>query len=176
MGWVGKSLRRKEDERLIRGNGLFTDDEQIDGMLHLYILRSPYGHARIKGIDTAAAKALPGVACVMVGSDIKKWCEPFMQLGPPPCDKIIDLPLAVEKVLFQGEPVAAVAASTPAIAMDAGQLIEVDYEMLDVVVDVEEALKDEVFVHEGAGTNLLWNGVFEYGDIDKAFTEAAHVV
>lgn len=176
MGWVGKSLRRKEDERLIRGNGLFTDDEQSDGMLHLYILRSPYGHARVKGVDTAAARALPGVACVLTGADVRELCDPFMQLGPPPCDKIIDLPLAVDKVVFQGEPVAAVAASTAAIAMDAGQLIEVDYEMLDAVVDVEEALKDDVIIHEGAGTNRLWHGVFEYGDVDKVFADAAHVV
>src|SRR3970040_2172943 len=175
MGWVGKSLRRKEDERLIRGNGLFTDDEQIDGMLHLYILRSPYGHARINGIDTEAARALPGVACVLTGADIKKWCDPFMQLGPAPCDKIVDLPLAVEKVVFQGEPVAAIAASTAAIAMDAGQLIEVDYDMLDAVVDAEAALRDEVIIHEGAGTNRIWHGVFEYGDVAKSFANAAHV-
>ena len=176
MSWVGKSLRRKEDARLIRGNGLFADDEQNDGMLHLYILRSPYGHARIRSIDTSAAKGLPGVECILTGVDIKKQCAPFMQLGPEPCDKIIDLPLAVEKVIFQGEPVAAVAATSAALAMDAAQLIEVDYDMLDSVVDAEEALKDKIIIHEGAGTNRVWHGVFEYGDVDKAFADAAHVV
>ena len=70
MSWVGTSLRRKEDERLVRGQGLFADDELGAGMLHLYILRSPYAHARILGIDTAAAEALPGVACVLTGKDI----------------------------------------------------------------------------------------------------------
>ena len=94
MAWVGKSLQRKEDERLIRGNGLFVDDEMADGMLHLYILRSPYAHARIRSIDTAAAEALEGVACVLTGEEVKAQCDPFMQLGPEPCDKIIDLPLA----------------------------------------------------------------------------------
>jgi CO/xanthine dehydrogenase Mo-binding subunit len=176
MSWVGKSLRRKEDERLIRGNGLFADDEQIEGMLHLYILRSPYGHARIRGIDISAAEALPGVACVLTGADIKEQCDPFMQLGPEPCDKIVDLPLAVDTVRFQGEPVAAVAAATAALAMDAGQLIEVDYEMLDAIVDAETAQKDEVLVHEAAGTNTIWHGVFEYGDVDRAFADADHVV
>lgn len=176
MGWVGKSLRRKEDERLIRGNGLFADDEIGPGMLHLFILRSPYGHARIRSIDTAAAAAVPGVACILTGADIQEQCAPFMQLGPSPCDKVIDLPLAVDKAVFQGQPVAAIAASTPAVAMDAGNLIEVDYEVLDAVVDVEEALKDEVILHEGAGTNRVWHGVFEYGDVDRAFADAAHVV
>jgi len=176
MAWVGKSLRRKEDERLIRGNGLFVDDDVAEGMLHLHILRSPYAHARIRSIDISAAEALEGVACILTGDDIKEQCDPFMQLGPEPCDKIIDLPLATDKVVFQGQPVAAIAAETAAIAMDAGQLIEVDYEMLDAVVDPEQALEDKVILHEGAGTNRTWNGVYEYGDVDQAFADAAHVV
>ena len=176
MSWVGKSLRRKEDERLIRGQGLFTDDDVAPGMLHLYIVRAPYAHARINSIDTAAAEALPGVACVLTGSDISANCDPFMQLGPEPCDKIVDLPLAIEKVVFQGEPVAAVAADTAAIAMDAGQLIDVDYDMLDAVLDPEEALTDKALVHEATGTNRTWHGVFEYGDVDQSFADAAHVI
>ncbi len=176
MSWVGKSLQRKEDDRLIRGRGLFTEDEHGAGMLHLYILRSPYAHARINGIDAAAAKALPGVACVLTGDDVLEHCDPYMQLGPEPCDKIVDLPLATDKVRYQGEPVAAVVAESAAIAMDAGQLIEVDYDMLDAIVDAEDALRDEIIVHEAAGTNRTWNGVFEYGDVDEAFAAAAHVV
>lgn len=176
MSRLGESLRRKEDERLIRGLGLFTDDDVAPGMLHLYIVRSPYAHARINGIDTAAAEALPGVACVLTGADIEANCDPYMQLGPEPCDKIVDLPMAVKKVVFQGEPVAAVAAITPAIAMDAGQLIDVDYDMLPAVIDPEEALNDNVLIHEAAGTNRTWHGVFEYGDVDQSFVDAAHVV
>ena len=176
MSWVGTSLQRKEDERLVRGKGLFADDELGAGMLHLYVLRSPYAHARILDIDTAAAEALPGVVCVLTGKDVLEHCDPYMQLGPEPCDKIRDLPLAVDKAIFQGEPVAAVAATSPAIAMDAGQLINVDYEMLDAVVDAEEALTDKVVLHEAAGTNRTWHGVYEYGDVDKAFRDAAHVV
>ncbi|HLF29452.1 MAG TPA: hypothetical protein VI566_00330, partial [Xanthomonadales bacterium] len=126
MVWVGKSLRRKEDDRLIRGNGFFCDDEHHAGMLHLYILRSPYAHARIRRLDASAAEALPGVVCVLTGEDIKAQCDPYMQLGPAPCDKIVDLPLAIDKVMYQGHPVAAIAATSPAIAMDAGALIEVD--------------------------------------------------
>ena len=148
MTWVGKSLRRKEDDRLIRGNGLFADDEISADMLHLYILRAPYAHARIKSIDTTAAEALPGVACVLTGADVKAQCEPFMQLGPEPANKIIDLPLATDKTLYQGHPVAAVAATSAALAMDAGLMIEVDYDMLDAdyVADpypVWEDLRDQ---------------------------------
>jgi 2-furoyl-CoA dehydrogenase large subunit len=176
MSWTGTSLRRKEDERLIRGRGLFTDDELEPGMLHLYILRSTYAHARILSIDTTAAEALPGVACVLTGKDIAAQCDPYMQIGPPPCDKIRDLPMAVDKVVFQGEPVAAVAADSPAIAMDAAQLIDIEYEMLDAVIDAEDALTDRSILHEAAGTNRTWHGVYEYGDVERAFREAARIV
>jgi 2-furoyl-CoA dehydrogenase large subunit len=176
MAWVGKSLRRKEDERLVRGNGVFADDEHHEGMLHLYILRSPYAHARILSLDASAAKALPGVTCVLTGKDMAAHCSPYMQLGPSPCEKIVDLPLATDKVMYQGQPVAAVAARSAALAMDAGQLIEVDYDMLDAVVDPEQALEDRVVLHEDAGTNRTYHDVYEYGDVDKAFADAAHVV
>ncbi|MDP2324448.1 MAG: molybdopterin-dependent oxidoreductase, partial [Gammaproteobacteria bacterium] len=176
MSFVGKAIRRKEDERLITGKGLFTDDELGSGMLHLYVLRSPYAHARILSIDVSAAEALPGVACVLTGKDIVEQCDPFMQLAPEPASGIRDYPMARDKVVYQGEPVAAVAAATPALAMDAGQLIEVDYEMLPAVMSAEEALQDEILIHEQVGTNRTWLGTFEYGEVDKAFTDAAHVV
>lgn len=176
MTWVGKSLRRKEDERLIRGQGLFTDDEQAPGMLHLYIVRSPYAHARILDVDVSAAEALPGVACTLTGREVAELCDPYMQLAPGPAANICDLPMAVDKAVYQGEPVAAVAATSAAIAMDAGQLIEIDYEMLDSVMDVEQSLQDDTVLHDAAGTNRVWHGVYEYGDVDKAFAEAAHVV
>lgn len=176
MTWSGKSPRRKEDDRLIRGKGLFTDDEQAPGMLHLYILRSPYAHARILNVDVSAAEALPGVACTLTGREIEALCDPYMQLGPEPAASIRDLPMAVDKVVFQGEPVAAVAAESPAIAMDAGQLIDVDYEMLDSVMTVDQALDDKIILHDAAGSNKVWHDVYEYGDVDKAFEEAAHVV
>ncbi|UCG73928.1 MAG: xanthine dehydrogenase family protein [Chromatiales bacterium] len=176
MSWVGKSPRRKEDDRLIRGQGLFTDDELGEGMLQLYILRSPYAHAKINSIDTSAAEALPGVACVLTGKDVLEHCDPYMQLALEPAANIQDYPLARDKIHFQGEPVAAVAAETVGLAMDAAELIDVDYDMLDAVLDVEEALKDEILVHDNIGTNRTWQGVYEYGDVDKAFAEAAHVV
>src|SRR5690606_33778132 len=127
-------------------------------------------------VDASAAEKLPGVACVLTRDDILAQCDPYMQLGPAPCDKITDYPLATDKVVFQGQPVAAVAARTAAIAMDAGQLIEIDYEMLDAVNDGETALENGIVLHEDMGTNQTFKDVWEYGDVEKAFADAAHVV
>ncbi|MGH9651109.1 MAG: xanthine dehydrogenase family protein molybdopterin-binding subunit, partial [Terriglobales bacterium] len=116
------------------------------------------------------------MAAVLTGRDIADRTRPFMEIGPDPGAKIQDYPMAVSKVRYQGEPVAAVVAESPAGAADAAELVEVEYEPLDPVVDAERALEDATIIHEGAGTNLIWHGVFEYGDVEKAFREAAYVV
>jgi len=175
-GWVGKGLARKEDNRLLRGRGKFIDDIRLHDMLYLKFVRSPYAHARVTSLDTAAAEALPGVICTLTGAEIANQTNPFIEIGPDPFARIKDYPLAVSKVRYQGEPVAAVIATSPQIADDAAELVQVDYESLEVLVDGEEALKDSVLLHEEAGTNRVWRGIFEYGDIEKAFREAAHIV
>jgi 2-furoyl-CoA dehydrogenase large subunit len=174
--WVHASLSRKEDARLIRGNGLFVDDYKVDGMLHMSLVRSPYAHARIVRIDTSKAEALPGVVCTLTGPEIASACNPFMQIGPGPAQNIRDFPLAVEKAIFQGEPVVAVIAENQRIAADAAQLVEVEYEALPVATDWKSALEDKAVLHPGLGTNHHWHGVYEFGEVDKAFAEAAHVV
>ena len=176
MSWVGKSLQSKEDDRLIRGRGLFTDDQQTPGMLHMCVVRSPYAHARILSVDVSAAAAHPGVVCTLTGREVADQCEPYMQLGPGPAANIQDYSMAVDTVRHQGEPVAAVFAESPAIAMDASELVDVDYEFLEPVLTAEQGLEDKRILHERAGTNIVYQGVFEYGDIDKAFAEAAYVV
>jgi CO/xanthine dehydrogenase Mo-binding subunit len=175
-GWVGKGLARKEDNRLLRGRGKFIDDIRLHDMLYLKFVRSPYAHAKVTSLDTAAAEALPGVICTLTGAEIANQTNPFIEIAPDPFARIKDYPLAVSKVRYQGEPVAAVIATSPQIADDAAELVQVDYESLEVVVDGEEALKDSVLLHQEAGTNRVWRGIFEYGDIEKAFREAAHVV
>jgi CO/xanthine dehydrogenase Mo-binding subunit len=175
-GWVGKGLARKEDNRLLRGRGKFIDDIKLHNMLYLKFVRSPHAHAKVTSLDASAAEALPGVICTLTGAEIAKQTNPFIEIGPDPFAKIKDYPLAVSKVRYQGEPVAAIVATSPQIADDAAELVQVEYESLDVVVDAEEALKDAVLLHDDAGTNRVWRGVFEYGDIEKAFREAAHVV
>jgi CO/xanthine dehydrogenase Mo-binding subunit len=174
--WVGKSLPRKEENRLLRGRGRFADDIKMRETLYLRFVRSPYAHAKITGVDVSAAEALPGVAATLTGAEIAPHVQPFIQIGPDPAAKIKDYALAVSKVRYQGEPVAAVIAESPSLADDAAELITVDYEALDPVVDAEEALKDASILHEDAGTNRVWNGVFEYGDVEQAFRDAAYVV
>jgi CO/xanthine dehydrogenase Mo-binding subunit len=174
--WVGKALPRKEENRLLRGRGRFSDDVKLRDMLYLRFVRSPYAHAKILSVDTSAAEALPGVVCTLTGAEILSQTQPFIEIGPEPFAKIKDYPLATSKVRYQGEPVAAVVAESPALADDAAELVQIDYEALDPVVDAEIALEDHSILHKEAGTNRVWNGIFEYGDVEQAFKEAVHVV
>jgi CO/xanthine dehydrogenase Mo-binding subunit/carbon monoxide dehydrogenase subunit G len=171
-----QKLGRKEDKRLITGQGLFVDDYQPGGSLHMCLVRSPYAHAKILSIDVSKAEALPGVICTITGKEVAEQTQPFIQIGPEPSALIQDFCLAVNKVRHQGDPVVAVIAESKHIAADAIQLVEVSYETLPVVISCEDAQKDETVLHEEAGTNQTWQGVYEYGDVDKAFEEAAHVI
>jgi CO/xanthine dehydrogenase Mo-binding subunit len=174
--WVGKPLPRKEEDRLLRGRGKFADDVKMREMLYLRFVRSPYAHARILSVDVSSAEALPGVACTLTGREIEPLTQPFIEIAPDPAAKIRDYPLAIGKVRYQGEPVAAVVAVSPQIADDAADLVQVEYDPLEPVIDAEQALTDASILHEGAGTNKVWNGVFEYGDVEGAFRDAAYLV
>jgi 2-furoyl-CoA dehydrogenase large subunit len=175
-GYVGQSIKRKEDARLVRGKGKFVDDIKMLGMLHLVFVRSPYAHANITNVDISEAEALPGVVCTLTGQEISKLVDPFFEIGPSPSNQILDYPMAVDRARYQGEPVAAVVAETPAIAEDAAELVRVEYEPLDAVIDAEIAASDHTILHDAMGTNVVWNGIFEYGDVPKAFADAAHIV
>jgi CO/xanthine dehydrogenase Mo-binding subunit len=174
--WVGQALPRKEENRLLRGRGKFADDIKLREMLYLKFVRSPYAHAKIVSVDISVAENLAGVICVLTGAEIAAQTQPFIEIGPDPCARIKDYPLAVSKVRYQGEPVAAVVAESPSVADDAAELVQIEYEALDPVVDAEAALTDKSILHDEAGTNRVWVGVFEYGDVDQAFREAAYVV
>src|SRR5579872_6522374 len=174
--WVGQALPRKEENRLLRGRGKFADDIKLREMLYLRFVRSPYAHAKIVSVDVSAAEALTGVACTLGGAEIAAQTQPFIEIAPDPGGKIKDYPLAVSKVRYQGEPVVAVVAESPGLADDAAELVQIEYEALDPIVDAEAALTDKSILHDEAGTNRVWNGVFEYGDVDKAFHEAPYVV
>jgi 2-furoyl-CoA dehydrogenase large subunit len=175
-GWVGRSIVRKEEARLVRGFGKFVDDFKLPGMLHMRLVRSPYAHARVVSVDVSAAEQYPGVICTLTGAEVAKLTTPFIEIGPDPSSRIQDYSMAVDVARYQGEPVAAVVAVNRRAAEDAAELINVDYEMLDPVIDAEFALSDKVVLHENMATNKVWQGVFEYGDIKQAFDEAAHVV
>jgi 2-furoyl-CoA dehydrogenase large subunit len=167
---------RKEEDRLLRGLGKFADDIKLGEMLYLRFVRSPYAHAKLITIDTSRAEALAGVACVLTGAEIASQTQPFIEIAPDAGGKIRDFPMAVSKVRYQGEPVAAVVAVSPRVADDGAELVQVDYEALDPVVDAEQGLTDASILHEDAGTNKVWSGVFEYGDVEQAFREAASIV
>ncbi len=176
MPWTGQPLRRKEEDRLVRGKGKFVDDYKFEGALYLRLVRSPYAHARINSVDASAAEAHPGVVCTLTGREIAALTQPFPEISGGPGAKVVDYPMAVEKVRFQGEPVAAVVAESRMAAEDAAELVQVDYEALEPVITSESALSDRSIIHPEAGTNLVWEGHFDYGNVDQAFSAAAHVV
>jgi CO/xanthine dehydrogenase Mo-binding subunit len=174
--WVGQPIQRKEEDRLVRGKGIFVDDQKLTGMLHICFVRSTYAHAKITRVDVSKAAALPGVICMLTGVEVKGLVQPFIEIGPDVGQKIADYPMAFDKVVYQGEPVAAVVAETRMGAEDAAELVEVDYEPIPAVMTAEDASKDETLVHPEMGTNRNWHGLFEYGNVDKALKQAAHVV
>src|SRR5690348_8539514 len=176
-GRIGEPIKRKEDGRFIRGKGNYLDDIELPGMLHMAILRSPYAHARIKSVDTAAASAMPGVIAVVTGELMAQHKLAWM----PTMSYDTQAVLATDKVRFQGQEVAAVIAESAYIAKDALELIDVDYEPLDALVTPQAALADGAPVirtdKEGVTDNHIFH--WEAGDKDKtdaAFADAEVVV
>ena len=172
--YVGARTKRKEDPRLIRGMSTYVDDVKLHGMLHVAIVRSPHAHAQLKGIDAAAALKLPGVVAVFTAQDVQD------KVGSVPCAaQIPDLKipkhpvLAIGKVRYVGESVAAVVAQDRYIAADAANLIEVDYEPLPAVVDPLEALEPgSTIIHEEWKDNVAFRTESAAGDMEKAFKSA----
>jgi aerobic carbon-monoxide dehydrogenase large subunit len=176
-GFIGESIKRKEDDRFIRGKGNYVDDIALPGMLHMAILRSPFAHARIISIDTAAAQAVPGVVAVVTG----KLLEQHKLAWMPTLSGDTQAVLATDKVRFQGQEVACVIATDPYIARDALPLIDVGYEVLPAVVDPSKALEPGAPVirdeKEGQTNNHIYH--WEAGDkakTDEAFATADRVV
>jgi 2-furoyl-CoA dehydrogenase large subunit len=176
-GFVGQSVPRKEDRRLVQGQGVFVDDIKRHNTGFVHFVRSPYAHAKIVSIDVSAALDVPGVFGTLTGDEVAILTDPFFQISSPPGAHVKDYALAVGKVRYVGEPVAAVVASSRELARDASELVEVEYEPLDVVVDARRALdEDAPILHEDVGGNLSWHGVYEWGDIEGARAEADHVI
>ncbi|MSU69845.1 MAG: xanthine dehydrogenase family protein molybdopterin-binding subunit [Opitutaceae bacterium] len=177
-GYVGRSIKRVEDPRLIKGIATYVDDLRLPGLLHAVVLRSPHAHARILGLKTEAAKALPGVAGVFTGADINPTCGPVPCASPMPGQKAPKhTVLAGDRVYFVGHPVAVVVAVSPAIARDALDLLEVDYDPLPAVSNPEKALeKDAPLTHPDQGTNVAFTWSLSNGDVDGLFAKAARVI
>lgn len=165
--WVGEHFARKEDARLITGQGAYLADIKTPGALIIKFHRSSRAHARIRSIDTSAALAMEGVVAVLTGDDIRDEIKPF----PIPVVKpLLEAnypnywPLAVDRVKFHGEPVAAVIATDKYVAEDAVDAIEVDYEDLDAIVDAEAALAPGApILHDGWDNNVMFEAVMTGG-------------
>src|SRR6516165_3984606 len=196
---IGEPVRRKEDARLLVGSGCYSDDVDLPRQARAFVLRSVHAHARITLIDTAQAKALKGVLAVLTGEDLGadgiKSIPPDASTTMPieaqrklpdvvlvnrhgPLNPAPYYPLAVEKVRYVGEAVLLVVAETLAIAKDAAELINIDYEVLPAVTDAHEAAKpDAPLVWDGMGSNVFLDA--EIGDAaatERAFAAATHVV
>jgi carbon-monoxide dehydrogenase large subunit len=181
---IGASVRRREDLRFISGRGNYTDDINRPGQLHAVIIRSPHAHARIKGIDVAAAKAAPGVVAVFTGEDMAAD-----NLGGLPCgwqvknkdgSPMAEPPhpvLAVGKVRHVGDPVAVVIAETKGAARDAAELVSVEYDVLPAVPTLAAAQRPgAALVHDGVAGNICYD--WHLGDkdaVDAAFAKAHKV-
>jgi carbon-monoxide dehydrogenase large subunit len=176
--WVGRPLRRREDEAILRGRAAYVDNLAPPGTVHMVAVRSPVAHARLQAVEVAAAWRAPGVLAVLTGADLAG------RVGPMPVNAIegatvADAPvplLATGRVRFAGEPVAVVAATTRAAAADAAELVSVDYDPLPVVVDPNVALDAAVRLHDHLDGNVLLRWRRRHGDVDGAFAAAARVV
>ncbi|WP_044894387.1 xanthine dehydrogenase family protein molybdopterin-binding subunit [Bacillus alveayuensis] len=180
--WVGRSVRRKEDPRLLVGEGTYIGDYTPAGTTYLHLVRSTHAHARIRNINIAEAKNATGVVAVVTGKEIAGAMSEILipamrpnlggELQVPPV-----YPLAIDKVNWVGEPVVAVVAENKYLAEDAAQLVEIEYDPLPVLVDPEEALKpDAPKIYENWKSNVIWKGQLSSGDVEKAFKEADYIL
>ncbi len=168
---LGVPLVRKEDPALLSGRGRYADDLPIPhGSLHAHVLRSPHAHAKILRIDASAASALPGVAAVITGEDVRRLTDPFLIALKQP---VHQWSLAVERVRYAGEAVALIVAESRYVAEDAAELVEVEYEPLEAVVDPIAACdKSAPLLHAACKTNEISVRKFAYGDTASAFAAA----
>src|SRR5581483_11675111 len=176
--YVGQAMKRKEDPRLISGTSTYVDDVVLPGMLHMAIARSIHAHARIKHVDVSKAQKLPGVVAVVTGEEVAAHCGPIPCAASVPNMKNAQRQLlAVGKVRFVGEPVAAVVAENKYIARDAVDLIEIDYEPLPAVVNPEKAMDPKSpRLYDEFSDNIGYQFGFETGNTEEAFSKADVVV
>ena len=174
----GQPAHRVEDDRLLRGQGEFVDDIQIDGMLHAMVVRSEVAHARLVRVEVRAARAAPGVALVLTGADLDGKVEPIgairregMNETPIPAHPV----LAVDRVYYVGQPIALVVADDRYSAKDAAALVEVEYDPLTTIVDPRQAWAAPA-LHAHIGTNVVMKTEAGAGDIGEAFESADRII
>src|SRR6516164_3163731 len=178
--WIGKRTPRPDGADKVTGRAAYAADTNMPGMIWGKVLRSPHPHARIKSIDTAKAEKLAGVKAVVTAKDIVDFPieKGAVMLGIQDMRWMCRNVMAREKALFPGHPVAAVAATSEAIAAEACKLIEVDYEVLPFAIEIEDALKPEAAIlrefnkFDGRPSNICGKLEVKKGDIAEGFKEA----
>ena len=174
---VGSAVPRVEDARFLTGAGVFIDDMRMEGMVHAVVARSPHAHARIVTIDTATVLKLAGVVHVITAADFADFpCEIPIRLGPlPGFERYLQRPLASDTVRYVGEPVAVIVADSRHGAEDALEQLSIEYEPVEPVTNVAEALAGCSIVHRSTGTNLATSYPVTHGDdVETAFATAAY--
>ena len=177
--YIGKVVPRPNLERLMQGRGLYVSDIELPRMAHVVFLRSPHAHAKIAGIDAADARHMPGVIAVVTGRELAAVITPWVGvlshlkgLKSAPQHAI-----AIDRVCWQGEAVAAIVATSRAIAEDAAELVRVDYEELEAVTDMRTALDPQIpVIHASLGDNLAFERNLDAGAVDAAFADSDEVV
>jgi aerobic carbon-monoxide dehydrogenase large subunit len=175
---IGQSLPRKEDHRFLTGQGRYLDDIAVPGALHAHFVRSPYAHARIVAIRTEAAAGVPGIERVVTGRDLAQWTTPLRMAPPIPGLHAVEMTtLPIDKVRFIGDPVACIVASDRYLAEDAAELVDVEYQELGAIPDMDKALAPgAALVDETLSSNLISHQTFAAGDPARHFAEAPVVV
>jgi carbon-monoxide dehydrogenase large subunit len=176
QAYIGAPIPRPEDIRFLTGRATFVDDIKLPHMLHAAIVRSTQAHARIVSVDTARAQTIPGVVAIFTLQDIAPYARPIpVRLYPlPGLERFLQYPLARDKVRYVGEAIAVVVATNRYVAEDAVDTIDIRYDPLPVLVDVQTALRDEVLLHAEQGTNLATRYTVSIGDVEAAFRNAAY--
>ncbi|GAC1593191.1 MAG: xanthine dehydrogenase family protein molybdopterin-binding subunit [Candidatus Velthaea sp.] len=178
-GYIGASVPRSNARRLVEGRGRYVDDLRVAGLAHIAFFRSPYAHARITRLDTMAVEAQPGVLGILTGAECANYCTPFVavleHLSGMKSAK--QYPLAINRATWQGEPILGVAAESRAQAEDALDFLEVEWDELPVVADMETALEPQTpVIHPELGDNLCFRRVIDTGNVDAAFATAEMVI
>src|SRR5438128_3695490 len=182
--YFGAAVRRREDPRLLRGEGRYLDDVKVAGLLHAAFLRSPHAHAALRAVRADRARSAPGVAAVFTFADLERWMKPLPLFGavPPGLGSAIafdirqaaQFALCRDRARYVGEIVAMVVSDGRARAEDAAEMIEVDWEPLPVVTDMRAAAEPgSPLVHEAWGTNVGVGFTHSVGHVEVAFDLAA---
>ncbi len=177
-GYIGQSVPRPNAKRLLQGRGAYVDDLRLPRLAHVAFYRSPYAHARIRNLDFSRGLKSPGVVGIFSGKDISQFCTPWVGvlahlkgIKSPPQHAV-----AIERACWQGEAVAAVVAETRAQAEDALALVEVEWEELPAVIDMEESLAGKQVIHPEFSDNICFKREHDTGGVDEAFAQADVVV